>query len=83
MTLSLSDPWKLFSEDEKLRIELVGSLVKDAFQGGDWPLAKQNWVDADLSLEQRAACWSFFNTREQAYLGDKERKYLRDAGLQE
>ena len=63
-------------DDQKLKVQLVASLVLDAFQGGDWPLAKENWINAELTNEERLACWEFFQpySLERAWLRDDPRK---------
>ena len=72
------DVWQSLDEDQRLKVQLVASLVRDAFDGGDWPLAKQNWEQAELNNEERIACWNYFGSRERAYLKDDERNYLQD-----
>lgn len=67
------------SEDQRLKVQLVGSLVLSAFEGGDWPLARQNWEEADLDADERVACWGYFtDSRQRAYLKRDDRKYLED-----
>ncbi len=71
-------PLDALQDDQRLKVQLVGLLVLDAFEGGDWPLARQNWKEADLDNDERAACWGYFDSRQRAYLKGDERKYLID-----
>ena len=68
------------SEDQKLKVQLVGSLVLDAFEGGDWPQARQNWEEAELDTDERAACWGYFDSRQRAFLKRDDRIYLDEFG---
>lgn len=64
------------TEDQRLKVQLVASLMLDAFDGGDWPLAKEHWTNADFDADEHAACWSYFDSKQRAYLSGANRKYL-------
>lgn len=68
----------MIGEDDDLRIQLVASIVLDAFDGGDLPLAKQNWVQAPLDNDERARCAQYFGPELRAYLKNDARKYLEE-----
>lgn len=73
--------------DDDLKAVLVASLMMDAFEGGDWRLAKQHWEETEMTNDERLEVWGFFSgkkySRERAYLNDDDRQYLKEAGLQE
>ena len=52
--------------------------VYEAFDGGDWKLAKQLWEAADLEIEERVLMWEMFDSRMRAYLRNFDRVYLKD-----
>ena len=63
-------------EDRKLFVQLVASVMLEHFDGGDWPKAKEIWKNAEFSTEECVACWSYFDSRQRAWLKDDDRQYL-------
>jgi hypothetical protein len=63
-------------DDQRLKVQLVASLVLDAFQGGDWPLAKENWDNAHITdPEELLYFWKLLQpySLERAWLKDDQR----------
>ena len=54
--------------------------VLDAFEGGDWPLAKQLWeaLIVDMDIEDMLLYWELLDSKQQAYIKNADRKYLLD-----
>jgi hypothetical protein len=62
---------------------MIATLILVAFDGGDWPLARQLWEEANsnaehLDADEHVACWDCFDSRQRAYLIREDRKYLED-----
>jgi hypothetical protein len=70
--------WDLLDGDQRHLVIMLVDELQSMFDGGDWPAAKQHWIDADLTSEERVAVWCFLGPKHRAYLKDDDRKYLQD-----
>ena len=61
-------------------IELTIDLMLEAFDGGDWPLAKMHYEQyiVPLSVEEHVEIWERLDSRQRAYLKNEDRQYLKD-----
>jgi len=56
-------------------------LILEYFDGGEWPGARKIWEEAELTNDERAELFSFFDSKQRAYLKDEDRQYLREENL--
>ncbi len=61
-------------------IELTIDLMLEAFDGGDWPLAKQHYEEHIKTLDHELHCdiWTRFTSEQRAFLKNDNRVYLKD-----
>jgi hypothetical protein len=61
-------------------LELTIDLMLEAFDGGDWPLAKQHYEEhiRTLEIEEHCEIWTYFDSKQRAYLKGDDRGYLKD-----
>ena len=70
---------------EDLIPSLYASLILDAFEGGDWPMARDHWEDAqqNMDTDQLVECWGFLEPYSlyRAYLKGDDRKAFEEERL--
>jgi len=66
------------NDEEKTHVQFWVAGMLEAFDGGDWNLARDMWIEAQFTSDEAVAVFGFLDSKQRAFLKGDNRKYLND-----